>query len=125
VVLLLLLAGFATLIGARPGDLAIYAAIEFAVQLAAHANIALPPRLERALGWLVVTPGFHRFHHSRDPRQSNANYGQVLTIWDRLFRTLAPGAPPAELGVAEYIAPRFQSLGWILLQPFLPRATAS
>jgi sterol desaturase/sphingolipid hydroxylase (fatty acid hydroxylase superfamily) len=115
-----LLAGAATLAGVTPGELAIYGTIEFAVQLLAHANVALPPRLDRAIAWLIVTPGFHHFHHSRDPRQSNANYGQVLTLWDRLFGTLAPGEAPMAFGVGEYLAPRFQSLGTILLQPFLP-----
>ena len=119
-VLLPITAGLATLAGVMPVELALYGAVEFAVQLFAHANVALPPALERALAWVVVTPGFHRFHHSRDPRQSNANYGQVLTIWDRLLGTLATGAPPAAFGVIEYLAPRFRSLGWIFLQPFLP-----
>lgn len=121
-VLLPITAGIATLAGVAPFELALYGVVEFGVQLLAHANVALPPAAERALAWMVVTPGFHRFHHSRDPRQGNANYGQVLTVWDRAFGTLAPGDRPAEFGVLEYLAPRFQSLGWILLQPFLPRA---
>src|SRR5262249_1541785 len=29
-----------------------------------HADLALPPRLDRALRWLVVTPSMHRIHHS-------------------------------------------------------------
>jgi sterol desaturase/sphingolipid hydroxylase (fatty acid hydroxylase superfamily) len=123
-VLLLAVAVIATVAGVTPGELALYGLIEFSVQLLAHANVALPARLERRMGALVVTPAFHRFHHALDPRQSNANYGQVLTIWDRLFGTLAAGAPPAEFGVGEYLAPRFQSLGWILLQPILPRVAA-
>lgn len=123
-VLLLLIAGIATVAGVAPGELAVYGVIELAVQFLAHANVALPPRLEPAIGWLVVTPAFHRFHHSLDPRQSNANYGQVLSVWDRLFGTLAPGAQPAEFGVGEYLAPRFQSLGWVLLQPVLRRAAS-
>jgi sterol desaturase/sphingolipid hydroxylase (fatty acid hydroxylase superfamily) len=121
-VLLPINAGIATLAGVAPFELALYGVVEFAVQLVAHANVALPPAAERALAWVVVTPGFHHFHHSRDPRQGNANYGQVLTVWDRIFGTLAPGGRPADFGVLEFLAPRFQSLGWMLLQPFLPRA---
>ena len=123
-VLLPITAGIATVTGVTPGELAIFGALEFAVQLFAHTNVALPPALDRALAWVVVTPGFHRFHHSLDPRQGNANYAQVLTAWDRIFCTLAPGAQPAAFGVIAYLAPRFQSLGWILLQPFLPRGAA-
>lgn len=52
-----------------------------------HANIRLPPRIERVLRWLVVTPDMHRVHHSRIMRETNSNYGFNLSIWDRVFGT--------------------------------------
>jgi sterol desaturase/sphingolipid hydroxylase (fatty acid hydroxylase superfamily) len=53
-----------------------------------HANIAIPPRLDRWLRLVIVTPDMHRIHHSVDPRQYNGNYGQVLPWWDWMFGTL-------------------------------------
>src|SRR5690348_5190633 len=65
----------------------------------AHADIALPARLDRALRWVLVTPDLHRTHHSRDLREGNSNFGQVFTVWDRLFGTYIdrPSLPEAEL----------------------------
>jgi len=113
-------AGIGMLIGAAPEEMVAYGVLAFAVQLVAHANVALPPALERVLSLVVVTPPFHRFHHSRDQRQSDANYGQVLVIWDRLLGTLAPRDgrdAPSAFGVEAFLAPRFRTIAGMLLQP--------
>lgn len=39
------------------------------------------------LEWIFTTPSHHRVHHARDAAQMNANYGEVLIVWDRLFGT--------------------------------------
>ena len=52
-----------------------------------HANIALPDGLDRALVWVIVTPNMHKFHHHLERPWTNTNYGNVLSIWDRLFGT--------------------------------------
>jgi sterol desaturase/sphingolipid hydroxylase (fatty acid hydroxylase superfamily) len=115
------------LLGATPSEIAVYTTLAFAVQLVAHANVRLPRFVAAGLGAVVVTPQFHRFHHACDVELSNANYGEILVVWDRLFRTaVAPQEAdvPAAFGVAAYLAPRFRSLGWILIQPFLARPAA-
>jgi sterol desaturase/sphingolipid hydroxylase (fatty acid hydroxylase superfamily) len=114
-------AAIALFVGASAAEMVVYSVIVFAVQLAAHANVALPCALKRALGGVLVTPGFHRFHHSREQHQSDANYGQVLVLWDRLFGTLAPRegrTAPVAFGVGEFLAPRFRTVAGMLLQPF-------
>lgn len=119
-------AGIAWAAGASPHEMASYAMLEFGVQLLAHANVALPRRIAQALGVIFVMPDFHRFHHSRDIRQSNANYGQLLAIWDRLFGTLAArdrDDRPAAFGVEEFLAPRFATVSGMLLQPFTAAST--
>jgi sterol desaturase/sphingolipid hydroxylase (fatty acid hydroxylase superfamily) len=52
-----------------------------------HANVRLPPNLDRLLRRLLITPDVHRVHHSILLRETNSNYGFNLSIWDRLFRT--------------------------------------
>jgi sterol desaturase/sphingolipid hydroxylase (fatty acid hydroxylase superfamily) len=39
------------------------------------------------LRWLFVTPQSHRIHHSNEPQHFDHNFGAILSIWDRIFRT--------------------------------------
>ncbi len=36
---------------------------------------------------LLVTPHFHRIHHSIDLKEGNSNFGVMLPIWDMIFGT--------------------------------------
>jgi sterol desaturase/sphingolipid hydroxylase (fatty acid hydroxylase superfamily) len=47
-----------------------------------HANVELRTG---PLDWIFSTPGLHRWHHSRDAREGNHNYGAILSGWDLLF----------------------------------------
>ena len=49
-----------------------------------HSNVRVPTRLLNAV---FVTGESHFVHHGRDPRLGNANFGFLLTAWDRLFGT--------------------------------------
>lgn len=53
-----------------------------------HANIALPSRLEQTLAWLIITPNLHKTHHHNEVHWTDSNYGNIFSIWDRLFGTL-------------------------------------
>lgn len=37
---------------------------------------------------MVVTPQFHRVHHSIEPEHQDRNFGVVLSVWDRIFGTM-------------------------------------
>ena len=52
-----------------------------------HANIKIPPKLEKFLRLFIVTPDMHRIHHSSDRSEHDTNYGFALSIWDKLFGT--------------------------------------
>ncbi len=39
------------------------------------------------LEYMVVTPSHHRVHHASNAQYLDKNYGDVLIIWDKLFRT--------------------------------------
>jgi hypothetical protein len=58
-----------------------------------HSNITF--RGEQLLGWFIITPYLHRVHHSTRRSEHDRNYGAVLSIWDRLFDTLAELNPAA------------------------------
>lgn len=49
-----------------------------------HCNIRLH---YGPLNYIVGSAETHRWHHSRLPRESNANYGNTVIVWDVLFGT--------------------------------------
>lgn len=55
--------------------------------LFAHGQATLPHRLAMRVQWLFVTPNFHRVHHHYRLPHTDSNFGDVFTIWDRMFRT--------------------------------------
>lgn len=52
-----------------------------------HANIALPKWLDNALSWVLITPDMHHVHHHYILPYTDSNYGNIFSIWDRLFGT--------------------------------------
>ncbi|MGZ8159886.1 MAG: sterol desaturase family protein [Methylobacter sp.] len=72
-----------------------------------HSNISL--RDEQFLGRLIITPSLHRVHHSIRRNEHDRNYGTVLSIWDRLFGTLAE-LKPAKIGIEGSAAQDFINL---------------
>ena len=55
-----------------------------------HANIRLWPPLDRFLSLVWVTPNVHKIHHSRQVSETNSNYANLLTIYDRMLGTYTP-----------------------------------
>jgi sterol desaturase/sphingolipid hydroxylase (fatty acid hydroxylase superfamily) len=53
-----------------------------------HANINMPPWLDKTLGYIFVSPNMHKVHHHWKQPFTDSNYGAVLSIWDRLLGTL-------------------------------------
>lgn len=56
-----------------------------------HANISLPKWLDKGLSYVIVTPNMHKFHHHYQLPWTDRNYGNMLSIWDRLFGTFVYG----------------------------------
>jgi ornithine lipid hydroxylase len=49
-----------------------------------HCNIRLRYGF---LNYIVGSAETHRWHHSREPREANANYGNTVIVWDLIFGT--------------------------------------
>lgn len=90
-----------------------------------HANVRLPPRVEAAARWLLITPDLHRIHHSVQRREHDSNYGFSVSWWDRLFGTYTPepegGREGLSLGLPEWRDDRPSRLLWSLALPFRRR----
>lgn len=91
-----------------------------------HGNVRLPPALDSALRWILVTPDMHRIHHSVVEAERNSNYGFCLAIWDRIFGTYtvepAGGEANLRIGLPDYPDAQVSTtfLGLISI-PFRPR----
>ena len=85
-----------------------------------HANIRLPG--DSVLRRWLATPDFHRVHHSVLRAETDSNYGNVLSVWDYLFKTYTPqprsGHESMQIGLPAWREPDRQSLLRLLLQPF-------
>ena len=52
-----------------------------------HSNLRVPSLVDHLLRPFVVTPSFHRVHHSPESTLTNSNYGAVVPWFDYLFGT--------------------------------------
>lgn len=70
-------------------------------------------------GHVLISPAAHRLHHIRDEALMGSNYGNTLTLWDKLFGTYVDPSPylNCQTGIAEGT----RGLGGELLRPFEPR----
>ena len=55
--------------------------------LFAHMNYRLPEKADSIIGLIFITPNLHQVHHHYKQPYTDCNYGDVLSIWDRLFGT--------------------------------------
>lgn len=76
-------------IGTPIGIVMLYQSLSVILSQFNHANVTLPYWLEKPLSWLVVTPGIHRVHHHYRQPYTDTNYGNIFSIWDRMFGTFA------------------------------------
>lgn len=114
--------------GLTAAHVAAYSALAFVVQSLAHADLRWPRQAMRFAGLVFVTPQLHVLHHSRYSAETNSNYGQLFSVWDRMFGTLVdePRATPVTVGLDAYASARFGGLLGALTQPFRrPDATPS
>lgn len=87
-----------------------------------HGNFQLPSTIERSLRKVIVTPDFHRVHHSPTKSMTNSNYGFFFSFWDGLFKTLNKEHSNAEsFGLDDEIQSSSRNLWHLLRAPFVNR----
>lgn len=65
----------------------LYQALSVVLSQFNHANISLPTWLDRGLSWCIVSPDMHKVHHHYVLPYTDSNYGNIFSVWDRLFGT--------------------------------------
>lgn len=84
-----------------------------------HSNIYMPERVERFLRLFIVTPQMHYTHHSPKKEFTNSNYGNFLSIWDKLFKTYR-NEKNQVFGLEEVDLKESMSIKELILHPFKP-----
>ncbi len=75
------------LVGAPIGLVMLYQSCSLVFSQFNHANIKLPKSIDRWLSYVIVSPDMHKIHHHYRLPYTDANYGNIFSIWDRLFGT--------------------------------------
>jgi sterol desaturase/sphingolipid hydroxylase (fatty acid hydroxylase superfamily) len=103
--------------------LAIYTFMHTAISLFSHSNIVLPQKLDSILRLFIVTPDFHRMHHSSDKQYTNSNYGAMQPWLDHLFRTASKkpyeNLPDMEVGLEVLRKNKDNRLDKLFTTPFI------
>ena len=64
-----------------------YQAISVLLSQFNHANIVIPKWLDNTMSWVIVSPDMHKVHHHYVLPYTDSNYGNIFSIWDRIFGT--------------------------------------
>lgn len=85
-----------------------------------HADIRLWAPLDRVLSLVWVTPNVHKIHHSREVSETNSNYANLLTVYDRVLGTYTPAhrAMSVVYGLDDADPARTASFPGLLSMPF-------
>lgn len=75
------------IVGAPIGLVMLYQSLSLVLSQFNHANIKLPKKVDEALSWIIVSPDMHKVHHHYMLPYTDSNYGNIFSIWDRLFGT--------------------------------------
>ncbi len=107
--------------GASIGIVMLYQSLSVLFAHLTHANISLPQNLDRIISYLFVTPNMHKVHHHYKQPLTDSNYGNIFSIWDRIFGTYTYVNDSKSLvyGIDTYINDRkIDSFTNLLLIPF-------
>lgn len=84
-----------------------------------HANIMLPPQMDKAISYVLISPNMHKFHHHFERPWTDTNYGNIFSFWDRLFGTFVYDDPlKITYGLDVLDGTKSAALGYQLQVPF-------
>jgi len=101
------------------GTVALYYTLYIPLVIMQHANVRFPYFFEKYAGYLISTPDFHRVHHSYPKSLTDSNYGDLFSVWDRLFGTFKK-IDPAQLqfGLENYKDEKKHTFWYMISEPF-------
>ena len=110
------------IVGAPIGIIMLYQSTSIVATQFNHANISLNPKLDKILSFFIVSPNMHKVHHHFKMPYTDTNYGNIFSIWDRVFGTFSYLSPNAiRYGIDVFPDSEKNIKIWELIkQPFLP-----
>jgi sterol desaturase/sphingolipid hydroxylase (fatty acid hydroxylase superfamily) len=90
-----------------------------------HANVRVWRPVDRLLSLVWVTPDVHKVHHSCEIAETNSNYGNVLTVYDRVFGTFTSSVRAASVTYGLKDVDRRQASSFVKLLALPFRAQSS
>ena len=109
------------IVGAPMGIVMLYQSLSVLFAHITHANIRVPVKVDRTFSYLFVTPLMHKVHHHYQQPLTDTNYGNIFSIWDRLFGTYAqvPDSSALIYGIDTHMDPKENDeIGSLLAIPF-------
>lgn len=108
-------------VGAPIGIVMLYQSLSVLFAHITHANINIPQKVDRVLSYIFVTPHMHKVHHHYQQPLTDTNYGNIFSVWDRIFGTYASVEDTKSLqyGIDTHMLPdENDRLGNLLSIPF-------
>jgi len=77
------------IVGAPIGIVMLYQSLSVLFAHITHANINMPRSIDKVLSFVFITPNMHKVHHHYTQPLTDTNFGNIFSIWDRIFGTFA------------------------------------
>jgi len=106
------------LLGVSNTSFALYVTFSLPLFIINHANLKYPAWYEKYVSLFLVTPGWHRVHHSSRQTETDSNFADVFTLWDRMFGTYKPARTEITYGLDQLRTPADQTFWGLLKAPF-------
>ena len=109
-------------LGAPVYAIVAYELFSTAIELFTHSNVRVPEKLDKKLRYIIVTPDYHRTHHSSTRRFTDSNFAGSFPLFDHLFGTVRSRPylehEKFEVGLEYFRSSRDSRLDQLLVMPF-------
>ncbi|CAM1369180.1 Sterol desaturase [Tenacibaculum litopenaei] len=75
------------LVGTPIGIIMLYQSMSLVFTQLTHANVKMPKKLDKLMSYVLVSPDMHKVHHHNLLPYTDSNFGNIFSIWDRMFGT--------------------------------------
>jgi len=75
------------IVGTPIGIVMLYQSMSLVFTQFNHSNIKMSKKFDKLLSYIIVSPDMHKIHHHNLLPYTDSNYGNIFSIWDRVFGT--------------------------------------
>jgi sterol desaturase/sphingolipid hydroxylase (fatty acid hydroxylase superfamily) len=74
-------------VGAPIAIVMLYQSLSLVLSQFTHANIKMSSQVDKFLSYVIISPDMHKIHHHHKLPYTDSNYGNIFSLWDRVFGT--------------------------------------